>query len=55
MLLKSKIMMKKLLGLAVLGCVMGLATVARAGDSCGGCPGDEKNDKDSKESTSDKK
>ena len=48
-------LMKKLLSLALLGCVMGLSTVARAGDSCGGCPGDEKKDKDSKESTSDKK
>jgi len=47
-------MIKKLLSLAVLGCVMGLATVARAGDSCGGCPADEKKDKDSKESTSEK-
>ena len=47
-------MTTKLLGLAVLGCVMGLATMARAGDSCGGCPSDEKKDKDSKESTSDK-
>ena len=47
-------MIKKLLRLAVLGCVMGLATVARAGDSCGGCPADEKKDKDSKESTSEK-
>ncbi len=47
-------MINKLLGLAVLGCVMGLATVARAGDSCGGCPADEKKDKDSKESTSEK-
>ncbi len=47
-------MINKLLGLAVMGCVMGLATVARAGDSCGGCPADEKKDKDSKESTSEK-
>jgi hypothetical protein len=47
-------MIKKLLGLAVLGCVMGLATVARAGDSCGGCPADEKKGKESKESSSDK-
>ncbi|MFZ9874507.1 MAG: hypothetical protein ACO3E8_03965 [Candidatus Methylacidiphilales bacterium] len=47
-------MINKLLGLAVLGCVMGLATVVRAGDSCGGCPADEKKDKDSKESTSEK-
>ncbi len=45
-------MINKLLGLAVLGCLMSLATVARAGDSCGGCPGDK--EKDSKESTSDK-
>jgi hypothetical protein len=45
-------MMKKLIGLAVFGCLMGLATVALAGDSCGGCPGDK--EKDSKESTSDK-
>ena len=48
-------MIKKLLGLTLLGCVMGLSALARAGDSCGGCPGDEKNDKDSKESPSDKK
>ena len=45
-------MIKNLFSLAVLGCVMGLATVAQAGDSCGGCPGDK--EKDSKESTSDK-
>ncbi len=48
-------MINKLLGLAVLGCVLGLSTVARAGDSCGGCPSEEKEGKDSKESTSDKK
>ena len=48
-------MIKKLLGLGLLGCVMGLATVARAGDSCGGCPSDEKNDKDSKKSPSESK
>ena len=48
-------MMKKLLSLALFGCVMGLATVARAGASCGGCPSDEKKDKDSKESTSESK
>ena len=47
--------MKKLLNLALLGCVMGLATVARAGDSCGGCPSNEKKDKDSKEGTSESK
>jgi len=34
---------------------MGLATVAQAGDSCGGCPSDEKKNKDSKESPSDTK
>jgi hypothetical protein len=45
-------MINKLLGLAVLGCVLGLSTVALAGDSCGGCPGDK--EKDSKESTSEK-
>jgi len=48
-------MIKKLLGLGLLGCVMGLATVAQAGDSCGGCPSDEKKNKDSKESPSDTK
>jgi len=48
-------MINKLLGLALLGCVMGLATVVQAGDSCGGCPSDEKKDKDSKESTSESK
>jgi len=48
-------MIKKLLGLGLLGCVMGLATVAQAGDSCGGCPSDEKKSKDSKESPSDTK
>jgi len=48
-------MMNKLLGLAVLGCVLGLSTVARAGDSCGSCPSEEKDGKDSKESPSDKK
>ena len=48
-------MMKKLLSLALFGCVTGLATVVRAGDSCGGCPSDEKKDKDSKESTSESK
>jgi len=48
-------MIKKILGLGLLGCVMGLATLARAGDSCGGCPSDEKKNKDSKESTSDSK
>jgi len=48
-------MIKKLFVLSWLGCVMGLATVARAGDSCGGCPSDEKKNKDSKESPSDTK
>jgi len=48
-------MIKKILGLGLLGCVMGLATLARAGDSCGGCPSDEKKNKDSKESPSDSK
>lgn len=47
--------MKKLIHLALLGSVMGLATLARAGDSCGGCPSDKKKDKDSKESTSESK
>ncbi|NBU69333.1 MAG: hypothetical protein EBS49_06950 [Verrucomicrobia bacterium] len=31
--------------------MLGLSTVARAGDSCGGCPSEEKEGKDSKEST----
>jgi len=48
-------MMKKLFSLALFGCVVGLAAVAQAGDSCGGCPSDEKKDKDSKESTSESK
>ena len=46
-------MIKKLLSLVLFGCVIGLSTLAQAGDSCGGCPGDEK--KDSKEDSSSKK
>jgi len=44
-------MIKKLLSLVLFGCVIGLSTLAQAGDSCGGCPGDDKK-KDSKEDSS---
>lgn len=45
-------MIKKLFSIALSGCVMGLATVVQAGDSCGGCPSNEKNDKKASEESS---